>query len=486
MGHPVISGVSLCLAHVPGLVRYGSKPTRALPRGGLEQFQLALRSFEEAVRYPPHQVFIGNKRPEDLAFIERPWYQQPAQSGATAVGPYGLIVSEDAFLGLLRFSDGFGLVQLRGDYSDRVGAALSAEVLNRLGEWPGITIAELERGAPARIIERHIEKGAGLSLSNREGQQVGCVLRAHELDETLQPQVLLENLACKASAALALRHLFGQPGAPGPEEVDFVLSCGEEAVGDRYQRGGGNIAKAIAEAAGCLNASGADVKAFCSAPIQALVVAASLVQAGTFRTVVVAAGGSLAKLGMKYEGHLRHGMPILEDVLGAFAIAVAPGDGRNPAIDLNSVGKHPVGSGSSQEAILSALVEEPLGRLGMRMVDVDKYALELHNPEITEPAGSGNIPRVNYRTLASMAALRGEMSPTDLDAFLERHGLPGFSPTQGHIAAAVPFLPHARQRILDGEIENTMFVAKGSLFLGRMTNLSDGMSFLLSANGRKR
>jgi betaine reductase len=27
-----------------------------------------------------------------------------------------------------------------------------------------------------------------------------------------------------------------------------------------------------------------------------------------------------------------------------------------------------------------------------------------------------------------------------------------------------------------------MFVAKGSLFLGRMTNLSDGMSFVLERN----
>jgi len=33
-----------------------------------------------------------------------------------------------------------------------------------------------------------------------------------------------------------------------------------------------------------------------------------------------------------------------------------------------------------------------------------------------------------------------------------------------------------------GEMENTMFLAKGSLFLGRMTQLSDGISFLLERN----
>jgi betaine reductase len=37
--------------------------------------------------------------------------------------------------------------------------------------------------------------------------------------------------------------------------------------------------------------------------------------------VAVVAGGSLAKLGMKFESHLKKGMPILEDVLGSFALS---------------------------------------------------------------------------------------------------------------------------------------------------------------------
>jgi betaine reductase len=53
-----------------------------------------------------------------------------------------------------------------------------------------------------------------------------------------------------------------------------------EAVGDRYNRGGGNLAKAIAEQVGCIKASGCDVKAFCAGPMYAVVQAASLVQSG--------------------------------------------------------------------------------------------------------------------------------------------------------------------------------------------------------------
>ena len=60
--------------------------------------------------------------------------------------------------------------------------------------------------------------------------------------------------------------------------------------------------------------------------------------------------------------------------------------------------------------------------------------------------------------------------------------MPGFSPTQGHVPAAVPFLGHALAAMREGTMKRAMFVAKGSLFLGRMSQLSDGMSFVLEAN----
>jgi hypothetical protein len=38
------------------------------------------------------------------------------------------------------------------------------------------------------------------------------------------------------------------------------------------------------------------------------------------------------------------------------------------------------------------------------------------------------------------------------------------------------------RKMLNGNIQNTMFLAKGSLFLGRITRLSDGISFILQKN----
>lgn len=178
-------------------------------------------------------------------------------------------------------------------------------------------------------------------------------------------------------------------------------------------------------------------------------------------------------------------MPILEDVLAGIAIWVSPDDGKSPVLRLDSVGKHEIGSGSAQQAILNKLVVEPLDRLGLKLTQIDKYATEMHNPEITEPQGSGNVPRTNYRTIGSFAVIRKEIEREELEQFVEVHGMPGFSPTQGHIASAVPFLGHALKKIMAGEMKYVLFLAKGSLFLGRMTQLSDGLSFLLEKNERE-
>jgi betaine reductase len=113
---------------------------------------------------------------------------------------------------------------------------------------------------------------------------------------------------------------------------------------------------------------------------------------------------------------------------------------------------------------------------------VDKYAVELHDPDVTEPAGSGNVPLINYRAIAALAVMDGQLQPSDIPEFVRCHGMPGFSPTQGHIASGVAYLGHARRAMLAGRIERAMVIAKGSLFLGKMTQLSDGMSFVLEAS----
>ncbi len=60
----------------------------------------------------------------------------------------------------------------------------------------------------------------------------------------------------------------------------------------------------------------------------------------------------------------------------------------------------------------------------------------------------------------------------------------GWAPTQGHIPSGVPYLGFAREDIAEGKINRTMIVGKGSLFLGRMTNLFDGVSIVVEKKSR--
>ncbi|GAC1372268.1 MAG: hypothetical protein NVSMB32_16110 [Actinomycetota bacterium] len=138
--------------------------------------------------------------------------------------------------------------------------------------------------------------------------------------------------------------------------------------------------------------------------------------------------------------------------------------------------------GSSNPKVMEALAVEPLDRLGLRMLDIDDYATELHNPEITEPQGSGDVPARNYKTLAALAARRGDIAKEEIPQFMARHGMPGYAPTQGHLASALCYLPHAIDRLTKGDASRVHMIAKGSLFLGRMTQASDGMSLLLERN----
>jgi betaine reductase len=432
-----VTHASFVLEHVPDLVRYGSKPRRE--NGKLPALLDSLRAFDEAVAYAPNQVFVGNLAPEDLWDRPRQWWQHPIDD-APVEGPTGEIMRQTDFYDLLAEVDRFDLVQ---------------------------------RGAAAT---------SNGTLPLYDGEDVICSFTGdHDADESLSAHVLLENLAIKASGVHALRDLLRRADLD-PASITHAIGCGEEAVGDRYQRGGGNMAKAIAEDGGLVRASALDVKSFCAAPVHALVVAAALIEARIEQRVVVVAGGSLGKLGMKFEGALAKGYPILEDVLAGMAVLVEPADGSNgPVLRTDAVGRMPIDAGETPQAQLGALVGEPLDALGIGITDVGTYATEIHNPEITEPLGGGDVADRNYKMLAGIGVVRGELDRDEIPGFARAHGMPGFAPTQGHIASAVPWLPHALARMREGSLHRTMLLAKGSLFLGRLTRQWDGVSITLES-----
>ncbi len=472
----VIKASSYVLVHAPDMVLHnGTTQTtekKVNPNSEyLKELPKYIRSYGDAVNYPPNQTYIGNITPSGLSNVPSPWYQ--GGKGARQ-GKFGEIMPQEEFYLLMQACDAFDLVMLEKSF---VKGVKESFIKNPVIDEN--TVMRVKEGAGEEEIVKAVQSGAeGLYHG---GKLIGCVKGAHDVDINLSSHVLHENLVSKASCALSIMHLIKNAGiAKG--DVDYVIDCSEEAVGDMNQRGGGNMAKAAAEIAGLTGASGGDMRAFCAAPAHALIHAAALVKSGTYANVVVAAGGSTAKLGMNGKDHVKKAMPILEDMLGGFALLISKNDGINPEIVSEFTGRHSVGSGSAPQNVITALVSDPLDKMGLKIIDIDKYAAELQNPEITKPAGAGDVPLANFKMIGALAVKRGEMDRTALENFITLHGMTGWAPTQGHIPSGVPYVGFAREDILSGDIKNCMIIGKGSLFLGRMTNLFDGVSVILKKN----
>lgn len=477
----VIKGTSYILVHVPDMVIHnGTTQTteRTVNPNSeyLKQIKDHLRSFDQVVAYLPNQTYIGNLSPEELGKYDQPWYDKSLDN-AERFGKYGEIMPQDEFIVLIQMCDVFDLVKLENKFLEETKKKLKNHPLFDDG-----LIQRIKAGDEADAIKRYVEEEHAEPLYNNN-VLVGCVKRAHDLDVNLNAHVMHENLVSKASNVLSLLNLVYKNNI-NKEDIEYVIDCSEEACGDMNQRGGGNFAKACAEVAGFVNATGSDTRGFCAGPTHALIEAAALVKAGVFKNVVVSAGGATAKLGMNGKDHIKKGVPVLEDVLGGFAVLVSENDGVNPEINLDLVGKHTVGTGSSPQAVITSLVSS-LDKAGMKITEVDKYSVEMQNPDITKPAGAGDVPSANYKMIGALAVKRGDIDKKDLAEFTEKHGMQGWAPTQGHIPSGVPYIGYCRQDILDGKIKNAMIVGKGSLFLGRMTNLFDGVSFIIEANKGK-
>lgn len=476
----VIKAASYILVQTPDMVMdHGTTQTtemRVNPDSEyLKKVPSHLRSFEDFCAYPPNQTYIGNMTPSQLGEIAQPWYDKKVEPKRT--GRFGEIYTQEELIAMMQVSDVFELVLLEKSFALKMKEVFAADhLLNRY-------VDKIIEGEDLSVIEKAISEDHADTL--RVGDTiVGCVKRAHDIDVNLSAHVMYENLATKASAVLSAINLCDKNDID-PSDIDYVMDCCEEACGDMNQRGGGNFAKAIAELSGFDNATGCDVRGFCAGPTHALVHAASLVASGAFDNVVVYAGGCTAKLGMNGKNHVEKDMPILEDALGGFAVLISKNDGVNPVVNLDILGRHTVGTGSSPQAVISSLVTNPLENVGLKITDIDKYSVEMQNPDITKPAGAGDVPVANYKMIAALGVKKGDLQRADVKTFPVEHGMVGWAPTQGHIPSGVPYVGFCRDEILAGETKRAMIIAKGSLFLGRMTNLFDGISFVIEPNDGK-
>ncbi len=336
---------------------------------------------------------------------------------------------------MMKISDSFDLVMLEESFAQEISSVLSNHPLFTQDD-----LAILQKTATADQINTLLENRTAIPLEHG-GQVVGCVKRAHEHDLNLKADVMFENLAAKASGVLALRHLLWNNELE-PALVDYIIETSEEAAGDMNQRGGGNFAKAIGEVAGCINATGSDTRSFCAGPpAHGIVNAIALVKAGDLQERGSFRRRRRGQIGHEFaRSHQKKEVPVLEDLLGAFAVLISEDDGASPILRTDAIGRHRVGTGSSPpQAVTTALVTEPLDRIGLSITDIDKYSVEMQNPEITVPAGgAGDVPLANYRMIAALGVRQGVLERAELNDFVAKHGLTGWAPTQGHIPPVCP------------------------------------------------
>ena len=474
-----MKGAGYVLVHTPDMItHYGTTQTSERivnPESEyLKNIEANLRPYERVRAYYPNQTYIGNVTPLELKEVKGPWQDLECPVDER-YGKFGEIMPQDEFYLLIQAVDEFELVFLEKDFVEATKP--------KLAEDPIITpyiLGRIKEGVESERVEEMVASGDAEGLYQGD-KIVGAIKKAHAFDPNLSAHVMAENLVSKASAVLALLYAVKNAGIDR-DEVEYTIECSEEACGDMNQRGGGNFAKGVAELVELSRSTGSDIRGFCAAPAHAVLAAAGLVKSGIFKTVAVVAGGSTAKLGMNGKDHVKKGLPILEDVLGAFAVIISENDGINPELNTDVVGWHSVGTGSAPQNVIASLTTDALDKVGLKVTDVDYYSPEMQNPDITKPAGAGDVPTANLKMIGALAVRRGDIERKELNAFVDKHGLPGYAPTQGHIPSGVPFMGHARDGLLSGEINRVMIVGKGSLFLGRMTNLFDGVSFLMEPN----
>lgn len=476
--YPVIKSAGFTLANAPSLMDVaGSTFVTELhnnPDGDfLKNYKSHVRSFDEVVNYLPNQIYIGAERIEELEGKEMPFDKIDYKDGKIE-GKYGQILKEEELYLLLQIVDEFDLVFLSEEFIEAHAEAFKEkfpEFESRVAKLKG---SDVSKG------ESLLEEGLAEPL-NHEGKLVGYVKAAHDSDGNLSAEYMLENLVVKATGVIAGLNVIRDENID-KDSIDYVIECSEEAAGDVNQRGGGNIAKSIAEVLGLGNATGSDTRGFCAAPIHSLISAAALVKAGVYKNVLIVAGGCVPKLGMNARDHVKKDLPIYEDCVAGFATLVSENDGESPEIRTDIVGRHTVNTGSSPQAVITSLVAKPLNDNGFKITDVDKFSPEMQNPDITVSAGAGNVPEANYKMIGALAVKNGELDRKEIPNFIKEKGMVGWAPTQGHIPSAVPYIGQMIDDIKDGNIERAMLIGKGSLFLGRLTNLFDGVSVLIQKN----
>ena len=219
----VIKGAGYILVHTPDMVLHNgtTQTTERIVNPDseyLKELPKHIRTFDQALSYWPNQVYIGNKTPDELAAVEQPWCDKVCDVN-DRYGHFGQIMPQEEFLLLMQACDVFGLVKLEKSFVEAHKAALAANPIIDETIMARIPAEQTEAAEIQRLVDEEHSEGL-----YHNGQLVGCVNRAHDIDVNLSAHVMHENLVSKASSVMALLSAVKNAGI-AKEDVEYVMDC---------------------------------------------------------------------------------------------------------------------------------------------------------------------------------------------------------------------------------------------------------------------
>ena len=132
MINAVIQDVGYILVHAPDILLWHGSSIRQARQFEPEASWLAsiphhLRSYLQAVQYPPNQCVIGNLTPDELNQMARPWFRVAYLNKHPAT--CGEVYDEALFYAVLCYTDTFNLTVWSARFVDSVRLRISENTL---------------------------------------------------------------------------------------------------------------------------------------------------------------------------------------------------------------------------------------------------------------------------------------------------------------------------------------------------------------------
>ena len=280
-------------------LHYGGTPSqerRAKPgfRGDLAALPGAGPERGGSCGLRPQQDSIGAGR------AWRNWPPRPRLAGNLGAperyGKYGEIMPEDEFLGFMDICDVFDLIWLDKDFAARIKEKLAQDPV----------VGESQLAPPGKPGTRPLKSPKPWKST----WPCRCIWTAGWWVAAAGPMIRTKtsrpNVVALRSGLQGQRRAgpvaFDQKQRARALEIDLWWNAprgrGRRYAARRRQRW------AVAEIAGCGNASGFDVRGFCAGPAAAVIAGAGMVASGVRRNVAVLGGGSPPKLYMNSRDHV--------------------------------------------------------------------------------------------------------------------------------------------------------------------------------------